>query len=75
MQQQFMELRDRYRVAAIFVTHDLLEALAIGSRIAVLDCGKLEQVATPAEIFRATTPTTRAFLQTLPPEIANGVRE
>jgi osmoprotectant transport system ATP-binding protein len=74
MQQQFLALRDHYRVAAIFVTHDLLEALAIGTRIAVLDRGHLEQVATPDQIFRATTPTTRAFVDTLPPELVKGMQ-
>lgn len=69
MQQQFLQLRERYHVAAIFVTHDLLEALAIGTRIAVLDCGKLEVLTTPDRVFEATTPTAKAFLATLPPEV------
>lgn len=72
MQQQFLELRNHYHVAAIFVTHDLLEAVAIGTRIAVLDCGKLELLTTPDELFTATTPTAKAFLNTLPREIAKG---
>ena len=69
MQQQFLQLRDRYHVAAIFVTHDILEALALGTRIAVLECGKLETLATPDELFHAGTPTANAFLETLPPEL------
>jgi osmoprotectant transport system ATP-binding protein len=69
MQQQFLQLRERYHVAAVFVTHDLLEALAIGSRIAVLDCGKLELLTTPDKLFAATTRTARAFLRTLPAEV------
>jgi osmoprotectant transport system ATP-binding protein len=75
MQQQFLQLRRRYHVAAIFVTHDLLEALAIGTRIAVLACGKLELVTTPDEFFRATTPSAKAFLETLPAEITKGMRQ
>lgn len=74
MQQQFLQLRERYQVAAIFVTHDLLEALAIGTRIAVLDCGKLEILTTPDQLFAATTPTAREFLATLPPELGKGMR-
>ena len=69
MQQQFLQLRDRYHVAAIFVTHDLLEALAIGTRIAVLNCGKLEVLTTPEQLFAASTPTAQAFLATLPVEV------
>ena len=72
MQQEFLRLREQYHVASIFVTHDLLEALALGTRIAVLDCGKLEQVASPKDVLRATTPVTRAFLDTLPPAVRSG---
>lgn len=69
MQQQFMELRKRYELASIFVTHDIAEALSIGTRIALLDGGKLEVMATPEEFLRATTPMARAFLETLPKEL------
>jgi osmoprotectant transport system ATP-binding protein len=66
MQQQFLELRGRYQVASVFVTHDLMEALAIGTKIAVLDQGKLEALVTPDEFFRVETPVAKAFLETLP---------
>ncbi len=66
MQQQFLKIRDRYNGASVFVTHDLAEALAIGTRIAVLDGGTLEGLFTPKEFLRAKTPVARAFLQTLP---------
>jgi osmoprotectant transport system ATP-binding protein len=69
MQQQFLELRSRYNVASVFVTHDLMEALSIATRIAVLDYGKLETLVTPAEFFSVRTPIARAFLSTLPPEM------
>ena len=69
MQQQFLQLRDRYQVAAVFVTHDILEALTLGTKIAVLHEGKLEIVTTPGEFGRATTPTARAFFETLPREM------
>ncbi len=69
MQQQFLRLRDQYQVSAVFVTHDILEALALGTKIAVLDGGKLETVVTPAEFYRATTPTAGAFLGTLPRDL------
>ncbi|MFL6353538.1 MAG: ATP-binding cassette domain-containing protein [Bryobacteraceae bacterium] len=66
MQQQFIALRNRYNVASVFVTHDLVEALSIATRIAVLDRGKLETLATPDEFLEVTTPVARAFLDTLP---------
>jgi osmoprotectant transport system ATP-binding protein len=66
MQQQFLALRERYNVAAVFVTHDLLEALAIASRIAVLDRGHLECLVQPSELPLVNKPVTRSFLETLP---------
>lgn len=69
MQQQFIHLRDQYHVASIFVTHDLVEALSIGSRIALLDGGKLEILAQPQDFLEATTPMAQAFLDTLPKEV------
>ena len=72
MQQQFLQLRDQYQVSAVFVTHDILEALALGTKIAVLQSGKLETVTIPSEFHNATTPTARAFLETLPHDAALG---
>jgi osmoprotectant transport system ATP-binding protein len=69
MQQQFLELRARFQVASVFVTHDLLEALTIGTKIAVLDQGRLEALVKPAEFFSVETPVARAFLETLPKEV------
>lgn len=66
MQHQFIELREHYHVACVFVTHDIVEALAIGTKIAVLDCGKLEVMASPREFARVETPVAQAFLNTLP---------
>lgn len=72
MQQQFLRLRDQYDVASVFVTHDILEALAVGTKIAVLHEGVLEVVMTPAEFYQARTPTARAFLETLPRAMVPG---
>ena len=66
MQEQFSALRDRYHVAAVFVTHDLLEALRLGTRIAILGSGQLEALVTPEEFWSVDTPTARAFRETLP---------
>jgi osmoprotectant transport system ATP-binding protein len=66
MQQQFLRLREQFGGASVFVTHDLAEALNLGTRIAVLEAGKLEGLFTPEEFLRAQTPTAKAFLDTLP---------
>lgn len=75
MRQQFLELRQRYNLASVFVTHDLLEALSIGTRIAVLNAGALEALVAPDEFFYVNTPVMRAFLDTLPPELDKGARQ
>jgi osmoprotectant transport system ATP-binding protein len=69
MQQQFREIRERYNVAAVFVTHDLLEAVNVGTRIAILDSGKLEAIVAPREFWGVETPVARAFRETLPAEL------
>jgi len=39
------------RTATIYVTHDQVEAMGMGDRIAVIDHGRLRQVGTPTEIY------------------------
>jgi len=62
LQEQFRGLRNKYRKASLFVTHDVAEALRVGTRIALLDGGRLE-LDVPAEEFRRSThPVARSFL-------------
>lgn len=65
LQDQFLELRDRLRKTSIFVTHDVREALRLGTEIALLHRGRLEVLTTPHEFVRAHGPEARAFLSTL----------
>jgi osmoprotectant transport system ATP-binding protein len=64
LQRQFLDLRRSVRKAALFVTHDVREALALASRIGLFTNGALE-VFTPAEFRAAESPEARAFLATL----------
>jgi ABC-type sugar transport system ATPase subunit len=45
-------LHQRVGGTMLYVTHDQTEALTLGDRVAVLRDGELQQVATPAEIWR-----------------------
>ncbi len=45
-------LQRRLNVTTIMVTHDQEEALAIADRIVVMNEGRIEQIGTPAEIYR-----------------------
>jgi osmoprotectant transport system ATP-binding protein len=65
MQRQFVQLRESFGKTAIFVTHDIREALAIGTRIAVMSQGRIETVASAKDFPSAATPEARAFLATL----------
>jgi multiple sugar transport system ATP-binding protein len=51
MRAELARLRDQLRTTTIYVTHDQLEAMTLGDRVAVLKDGKLQQVATPTDLF------------------------
>jgi osmoprotectant transport system ATP-binding protein len=65
LQRQFIELRHTVRKSALFVTHDVREALMLCSRIALLKDGTLDLVLTPHEFLAARTPEALAFLSSL----------
>jgi putrescine transport system ATP-binding protein len=52
-QLELMELQRRLGTTFIIVTHDQEEAMTMASRIGVMDAGRLEQVATPRELYEA----------------------
>jgi spermidine/putrescine ABC transporter ATP-binding subunit len=51
MQFELKQLQKTLGVTLVFVTHDQEEALAMSDRIAVMNCGRVEQVGTPVEIY------------------------
>jgi multiple sugar transport system ATP-binding protein len=51
MRAELARLRDRLRTTTIYVTHDQVEAMTLGDRVAVLKDGRLQQVATPTQLF------------------------
>jgi osmoprotectant transport system ATP-binding protein len=53
LQQEFLELNQRLNKTIIFVTHDILEAITLGDRIAILHEGQLEQIGTREEILES----------------------
>ncbi len=52
-QFELMDLQQQLGLTFIVVTHDQEEAMTMADRIAVMDKGKVMQVATPAEIYEA----------------------
>jgi multiple sugar transport system ATP-binding protein len=48
---QIAELQRRLGITTVYVTHDQVEAMTMGNRVAVLSGGRLQQVATPRELY------------------------
>src|SRR5439155_12943270 len=51
MRGELARLRDRLRTTTVYVTHDQVEAMTLGDRVAVLRDGLLQQVDTPQALF------------------------
>jgi osmoprotectant transport system ATP-binding protein len=65
LQKQFLTLRQDFQKTSIFVTHDVREALLLGSNIALLAGGRLDVAAPPQEFRQARSEEARAFLACL----------
>ena len=51
LQDSLVRIRHEVGLTAVFVTHDMVEALILGDRIAVMNGGRLVQVGTPHELL------------------------
>lgn len=65
LQEQFLVIRETFGGTSVFVTHDVREAMRLGTKIALLHEGRLEAGGTPDEFMRAAAPEARAFLMTI----------
>jgi osmoprotectant transport system ATP-binding protein len=64
LQGTFLTLRRELALTAVLVTHDLAEAFLLADRVGVLRSGRLEQLATPAELrAQPATPYVRELLE------------
>jgi putrescine transport system ATP-binding protein len=52
-QFELMDIQEKTGTTFVIVTHDQEEAMTVASRVAVMDHGRLVQVATPAQIYEA----------------------
>lgn len=50
--QEIKNFQQRVGLTTIYVTHDQVEAMGMGDRIAVIDHGRVRQVGTPIEIYQ-----------------------
>jgi iron(III) transport system ATP-binding protein len=53
MRFEIRRIHEATRITTVYVTHDQAEALVIADRIAVMNKGRIEQIGTPAEIYRS----------------------
>jgi putative spermidine/putrescine transport system ATP-binding protein len=51
LREQIRSLQVRLAITTVFVTHDQEEALSMADRVCVMSRGRIEQVATPAELY------------------------
>jgi osmoprotectant transport system ATP-binding protein len=63
LQREFRTLEGRLGKAMVFVTHDVREGLMLGSRIGVLETGRLLFLGTPEEFRASPLPEVRRFLE------------
>jgi multiple sugar transport system ATP-binding protein len=57
MRAEIRRLQRELGVTTLYVTHDQVEAMTLGDRVAVFRAGSLQQVAEPAELYRNPTNT------------------
>jgi putative spermidine/putrescine transport system ATP-binding protein len=61
MRDELKEIQRQVGITTVLVTHDIQEAFVLSDRIAVLNGGRIEQIGTPADIYR--TPRSRFVAQ------------
>jgi osmoprotectant transport system ATP-binding protein len=65
LQHQFGDLTRRLKKTAVFVTHDVREALLVGSHIGLMHKGKLLLLETPENFLKSKNEQVLAYLETL----------
>ena len=65
LQREFSALQKRLGKTALFVTHDVREALALATRIGLMSAGRLVVLDTPENFLRSDVPLARAYRETL----------
>jgi osmoprotectant transport system ATP-binding protein len=63
LQREFLLLQQRLHKTVLFVTHDLREALRLGSRIALMEAGRLVTALAPKDFLRSTDSLTSAYVR------------
>jgi multiple sugar transport system ATP-binding protein len=76
MRGEIEALQKRLEVTTVYVTHDQIEAMTMGDRVAVLRAGELQQVGTPTEVYdRPANLFVAGFIGSPPMNLARGTIE
>lgn len=51
LRRKLKEIHEQLKLTLIYVTHDQVEAMTMGDRIAVMNAGQIQQVAPPLELY------------------------
>jgi osmoprotectant transport system ATP-binding protein len=70
LQKEFAELKTRLGKTVVFVTHDVREALLLGSRIALMDAGRIVLLESPEDFVGSDNELAKAYLETLKNDFA-----
>jgi osmoprotectant transport system ATP-binding protein len=65
LQGEFVELQKRLGKTIVIVTHDVGEALLLGTRIGVMEDGKLSELVSPHQFVSAADPLAKSYLANL----------
>ncbi|TAM85408.1 MAG: ABC transporter ATP-binding protein [Candidimonas sp.] len=65
--REFKRLHGETGVTTVYVTHDQIEAMGLGQRVAVMNFGKIQQIGTPHEIYHEPCNTFVAQFMGTPP--------
>jgi len=53
MRMEISELHNRLKTTMVYVTHDQVEAMTMADKIVVLNAGRIEQVGSPLDLYKA----------------------
>ncbi|MEJ2008742.1 MAG: ATP-binding cassette domain-containing protein [Acidobacteriota bacterium] len=65
IQREFLALQERLHKTIVFVTHDIREALIVGTRIALLEAGRLVGTYSRVDFLKSNDPVVSSYLSVL----------
>lgn len=65
LQKEFAKLVKELGKTAVFVTHDLREAMLLGTRIALMEKGRIIVLETPENFLKSNVPLAKSYLETV----------